>query len=245
MTQKGVEAELKRLLEEEADHLDCLQTGGTGYPISTAHLPKSAVMSLKSITESLEREVSQDFFSSDNVIIPKKAIKKRSFNEYSPTKVKARKFLRNILYNRVKDEDFINRSFIKDCYSFILSYLNSFYLDQKFENSIEKDYVEALWQLQIPNDIYDFIFRPENYKILNKLKLKFQETYKIVKTYADDIIGYQQLQTSFQQNAKVIQYVYANLFPRYFCRIDNYGVGCKLEFDSVYKQYLAQKNVLN
>ena len=43
----------------------------------------------------------------------------------------------------------------------------------------------------------------------------------------------------------MIQYVYANLFPRYFCRIDDYGVGCKLEFDSVYKQYLAQKNVLN
>ena len=97
MTQKGVEAELKRLLEEEGDHLDCLQTGGTGYPISTAHLPKSAVMSLKSITESLEREGSQDFFSSNNVIIPKIAIKKRSFSEYSPTKVKARNILRNIL----------------------------------------------------------------------------------------------------------------------------------------------------
>ena len=27
--------------------------------------------------------------------------------------------------------------------------------------------------------------------------------------------------------------------------MDDYGVGCKLEFDSVYKQYLAQKNVLN
>ena len=52
---KGVEAELKCLLEEEANHLDCLQTGGTGYPISTAHLLKSAVMPLKSITESLER----------------------------------------------------------------------------------------------------------------------------------------------------------------------------------------------
>ena len=92
MTQKGVEAELKRLLEEEAVHLDCLQMGGTSYPISTVHLPKSAVTLLKSITESLEREVNQDFFSSDNVIIPKKTIKKRSFSNYSPTKVKAKTF---------------------------------------------------------------------------------------------------------------------------------------------------------
>ena len=132
MTQKRVEAELKRLLELEADHLDCLQTGETGYPISTAHLLTSAVMPLKSITESLEREVNQDFFSSNNIIIPKrKKIKKRSFNNYSLTKVKARNFLTNIL----------------------------------------------------------------------------------------------QRQTSFKQNAKVIQYVYVNLFPRYFCRIDDYGIG--------------------
>ena len=55
MRQKGVEAELKRLLEKEVDHLDGLQIGGTGYPISTVHLSKSAVMPLKSITESLER----------------------------------------------------------------------------------------------------------------------------------------------------------------------------------------------
>ena len=175
MTQKGVEAELKHLLEWEADHL--------GYLISAAHLPTSAAMPLKSITKSLEKELNQDFFSSDNVIIPKKTIKKRSsFNNYSPTKVKAKNFLTNISYNRVKDEDFNSRSFIIDCYNFILLYLNPFYLDRKFKNSVEKDYVEALWQLQIPNDFYVFIWTPENYKILNKLKLKSQETSEIVKT---------------------------------------------------------------
>ena len=75
--------------------------------------------------------------------------------------------------------------------------------------------------------------------------MKFQETSEIVKTNADDLVGYQQLQTSFKWNAKAIQYVYANLFSRYFCRIDNYSVGCKLEFDSVYKQHLPQKKIDN
>ena len=108
---------------------------------------------------------------------------KRSFNNYSPTNVKVINVLTNISYNRVTDEDFNNRLFIIDCYSFILLYLNPFDLDRKFENTIEKDYVEALWQLQIPNDFYVFICKPKNYKISNKLKLKFQETSKIVKTY--------------------------------------------------------------
>ena len=91
--QKGVEAELKRFLEEEADHLDYLQTGGTGYPILTVHLPTS-VMPLMTITESLERDLNQDFFSSDNAVqkISKKTMKKRSFNNYSATKFKARTF---------------------------------------------------------------------------------------------------------------------------------------------------------
>ena len=57
--QKGVEAELERLLEQEADHLDCLQTEGTGYPISTAHLPTSAAMPLKSITKSLKKSLTR------------------------------------------------------------------------------------------------------------------------------------------------------------------------------------------
>ena len=38
-------------------------------------------MPLKSITESLEKELNQDFFSSTNIIIPKKAIKKL-FNKH-------------------------------------------------------------------------------------------------------------------------------------------------------------------
>ena len=156
MTQKEIEAELKRLLEQEADHPDCLHIGGTSYPISTARLPTSAAMPLKSIMKSLEKELNQDFFPSNNLIIPKKkTIKKRSsFINYSLTKIKARNFLTNISYSRVKEEDFNNRSFIIDCYSFVILYLSPFYLDWKFENSVEKDYVEVLWQQQIPNDFF-------------------------------------------------------------------------------------------
>ena len=58
------------------------------YPISTAHLPTSAVMSLKNITESLEREVDQDFFSSNSVI--QKIKKKKSRKDLLITIVRQR-----------------------------------------------------------------------------------------------------------------------------------------------------------
>ena len=73
-----------------------------------------------------------EYLLKHNVIkkIPKQEIKRvRSTNNYSVTKVKARNLLTNVLYNRVKETDFQNRSFVIDCYSFIILYLNPFYLE--------------------------------------------------------------------------------------------------------------------
>ena len=157
MTQKGVEEELKRLLVEKEkeiadyqDHLKCLQFA-PGYP--TAHI----LNPLQKTMDGLQKELNQDFSSSDNVVklIPKK--KKHKNVNYSPTKVKARNFLTNVCYNRIKNSDFENRSFIIDCYSFILLYLNPFYLERKFENILDREFVNVVWCLLMPNDFYNFI----------------------------------------------------------------------------------------
>ena len=66
---------------------------------------------LKKVFGDLEREIgelNQDFFSSDNAIkkVPKKKItncSSRNGSKYSPTKLKARNFLTNVSYNRVKE----------------------------------------------------------------------------------------------------------------------------------------------
>ena len=139
--------------------------------------------------ESLEKEINQNIYSSENVIkkIPKKEIKQvRSTNNYSVTKVKAKNFLTNVSYNRVKETDFKNRLFVIDCYGFIVLYLNPFHLERKFENSIYRDYVNAMWNFMMPPALYDFIYQEENFKSLNKLKLKFQDTNEIIKTFLDD-----------------------------------------------------------
>ena len=57
---------------------------------------------------------------------------------YSSTKVKARNFLTNIFYNRVKEVHLTNDSFIINCYAFILFYQNPFYLERKFEDVVDR-----------------------------------------------------------------------------------------------------------
>ena len=90
-----------------------------------------------------------------------------------------------------------------------------------------------------------FICRPDNYATLNKIKLRFQDTIEIVRCFTDDSSAFRQLRDVIKTHACVFQYVYANLFPRYFARIDDYGVRCRLEFDNPCKTYLGQKTNLS
>ena len=41
------------------------------------------------------------------------------------------------------------------------------------------------------------------------------------------------------------QLIFANLFPKYFGKIDNYGINAKIEFNTFYTSYLNQKNLID
>ena len=51
---------------------------------------------------------------------------------YLATKVKARNFLNNISYRRVKKQDFVNFSFIVDIFIYLIKDFNPFFLHGKF-----------------------------------------------------------------------------------------------------------------
>ena len=143
---------------------------------------------------------------------------------YSPTKVKVRNFLRNISYNRIKNGDFENRSFIIDCYSFILLYLNPFHPERKFENILDTEFVNVIWCLLMPNNFYSFISQSENFETLNKLKLKYQDANETVKSFTDNETQFQMLKNFLIRNSTHYQFAFGNLFPKCFARIDEYGV---------------------
>ena len=246
MTQKQVD--LQMLLEEEQqkDYLDSLQTT-QGFPMST---PQD-IFPLQKTMDSLEKELNRDIYLSDNAVDNRIAKKKQpssqpktTINRYSSTKVKARNFLSNVSYNRVKKSDYQNRSFVIDCFSFLLLYLNPFYLERKFESVIERDYVNLLWSFMMPETLYNFICKEDNFKTLNKLKLKFHETNEIVKCFVEeDSSHFDILKDYLIKHARSYQFIYGNLFPRYFARIDDYGIQSKTNFNVFYKNYLNQKNI--
>ena len=107
----------------------------------------------------LEKELNRDIFLDD------KAIK-----NYSSTKIKARNFLTNVSYNRINKVDYKNEKFVIDCFTFLILYLNPFYLERKFETVVEREFVNTLWAFLMPNNLYDYISLKDNVETLNKIK---------------------------------------------------------------------------
>ena len=101
----------------------------------------------------------------------------------------------------------------------------------------------------MPETLYNFICRDENFKTLNKLKLKFHQVNEIVRLFIEDessSLQQQQfdiLKDYLIKHAKSYQFIYGNLFPRCFARIDDYGIQSKTAFNVHYKNYLTQKSI--
>ena len=177
MTQKQVD--LQNLLElEKQRHYQDFQEEELKKAIS--NIQKDP---LAETMKALEKQLNLGIFSNDKAIQKKT---KAETNRYSSTKVKARNFLTNVSYTGIKEKDYQNRSFIIGIYGFLILYLNPFYLERKFETIIERDYAIVLWSFLMPETLYKFIYKDENVKTLNKLKLKFPHAIDIVRLFIED-----------------------------------------------------------
>ena len=183
----------------------------------------------------LQDELNRDIFLDD------KAIK-----NYSSTKIKARNFLTNVSYNRITTVDYKNKNFVVDCFTFLILYLNPFYLERKFESNVEREFVNTLWMFLMPSNLYNYITRNENMATLNKIKIKYHDAKKIILQFLQyDEGNLKVLSDYLEKNGILYQFLYGNLFPKCFSRINDYGVRAKTLFNTYYQNFNLQKNIIN
>ena len=181
------------------------------------------------------KELNQDIFLND------KAIKIDN-----NSKVKARNFLTNVSYNRITSADYKNSNFVIDCFTFLIVYLNPFYLERKFESVLERDFVNVLWNYLVPESLYQFINTDENMKILNRIMIKHHDGKKIISKFIEKDSGHLATLSAFlSKNAILYQYLFGNLFPKCFSRVNDYGIAAKTLFNKYYHSFNLQKNVLD
>ena len=170
----------------------------------------------------------------------------KAIKSYNNSKVKARNFLTNVSYNRITTADFKNKNFVIDCFTFMILYLNPFYLERKFETTVERDFVNVLWTFLMPSKLYNHITGNDNMKTLNKIKIKYQDAKDIMIAFLfNDPTNINILSDFLEKNAILYQFLFGNLFPKCFCRINDYGINAKTLFNTYYHNFNVQKNMIN
>ena len=195
---------------------------------------------------SLEKELNLDIFLSDKDL-------KKEKKKYSSTKVKARNFLTNISYNGLKQKDYENRSFVIDIFAYLILYFNPYNVNGKFETELERAYINILWSMLMPQNFYIFVSKKENIQLLNKKNAKFQDAVEVIQLFIENAENenttqeeqYDILKYYLTKYIKMYQFIFSNLFPKFFGKFDNRGIQNNIEFTSYYSTYLNQKNIID
>ena len=244
MTQKQVELqklismEQKREKEFSKKELMELLT-----PTQTAVYPLAETM------KSLEKELNLDIYLDDKDL---KKQEKKEKKKYSSTKVKARNFLTNISYNGIKSKDYENRTFVIDIFAYLIFYFNPYNVNGKFETDLERSYINILWSQLLPHNFYVFVAKKENIQLLSKKNAKFQDAVEIIKLFIENADKenttqeeqYNILKFYLTKYIKMYQFIFANLFPKYYSKFNGRGIENNIEFTSYYSNYLNQNNII-
>ena len=199
--------------------------------------------------KSLEKELNLDIFSDDKDL---KKQEKKEKKKYSSTKVKARNFLTNISYNGIKSKDYENRTFVIDIFAYLILYFNPYNINGKFESDLERSYINILWSQLLPQNFYIFVAKKENIQLLSKKNAKFQDAVEIIKLFIENADKenttqeeqYNILKFYLTKYIKMYQFIFANLFPKYYSKFNGRGIENNIEFTSYYSNYLNQNNII-
>ena len=99
-----------------------------------------------------------------------------------------------------------------------------------------------IWVKCMPKELLDFTSQEYYFKLLYNLEFKYATTNDIIKQLTLVNPNHMNLLTQyFKKHALKYQYMYSNVFPKYFCRVDYYGLKWKSEFDYSFKEWKSSK----
>ena len=119
-------------------------------------------------------------------------------------------------------------------------------MERKFETDVEREFVNTLWAFLMPSNLYNHISQGDNMKTLNKIKIKYQDAKDIILGFLQyDKDNFSVLSNFLEKNAILYQFLYGNLFPKCFSRVNDYGVRAKTLFNTYYQNFNIQRNIIN
>ena len=70
-------------------------------------------------------------------------------------------------------------------FSLIVSNLNPFSLERKFDNLMARNCIKIKWDIYVPNELYRFICLENDYYTLNQLEITFNKANQVIKSFLE------------------------------------------------------------
>ena len=109
----------------------------------------------------------------------------KKIKPYNTARIKSRHFLINISYNRVKDEDLFDRSFVFDIYVLTTKNINPFSLERKIFDVNDREMINMFWEDCNEPSFYKHICRLDNFLYLNRKNVIYSRMAQIVMNYIE------------------------------------------------------------
>ena len=109
----------------------------------------------------------------------------KKIKPYNTARIKSRNFLINISYNRVKDEDLFDRSFVFDIYILTTKNINPFSLERKIFDVNDREMINMFWEDCNEPSFYKHICRLDNFLYLNRKNVIYSRMAQIVMNYIE------------------------------------------------------------
>ena len=192
-----------------------------------------------------KEERDHDFFHYDNSHQEKSTTArhlKRKVKPYTSSRTKTSNFLLNIAYNGVKEEDFLDNSFVFDTFALLTKKLNPFSLESKIADvkNIEINYM--LCEECAAKTFYYHICEREDFLYLNGNNVLYPRSLEIVMKYIEQDSGnIVRLRRCLHQYKKFVQFIYSRCYPEIYSLIDKRGIEKKGELQLTFKSWKDKK----
>ena len=105
--------------------------------------------------------------------------------------------------------------------------------------------IRFIWEKCVPFELASEIYKTPNYQILADPRLTFHKANQIIINWLRDFNKKDELQKTIAANFKLIHYIYSSLYPKIYCKTNQFGIRNKSEFDLAFTIFKVEKQSNN
>ena len=148
----------------------------------------------------------------------------------------------NFSYRRFKQSDFKKDNFIVTILSFLVQIFNPINLEIKLDVERDREMVKFLWDECITHDFVRYMYKIQNYVVINKPDLTYQKANNIVKKILKEGVNrINLLKYKIEEKFNLIHYIYSLLFSKICNRASQFEIQNKATFDFYFQTWKSRK----